>query len=75
MSLKSGIAYVFSQYYVKIKVDSYDSLPIRKRLTLHIVIILIKSVLNKDKNHYYCKINLENYSHELAKKLSPKLFS
>ena len=57
MSLKSGIAYVFSQYYVKIKVDSYDSLPIRKRLTLHIVIILIKSVLNKDKNHYYCKIN------------------
>ena len=75
MSLKSGIAYVFSQYYVKIKVDSYDSLPIRKRLTLHIVIILIKSVLNKDKNHYYCKINLEKYSHELAKKLSPKLFS
>ena len=50
--IKSGITDVFSQCYVKIKVDSYDSLPTRKRLTLHNVIILIKSVLNKDKNDY-----------------------
>ena len=32
-----------------------DSLPIEKRLTLHNIIIRIKSVLNKDKNHHYYK--------------------
>ena len=32
------------------KVDSYDSLSIEKMLTLHNVIILIKSFLNKDTN-------------------------
>ena len=41
-SLKSSITYIFSRYYTKIKVDSYDSLTIEKRLTLHNVIILIK---------------------------------
>ena len=50
ISQKSGITYIFSHYFAKIKVDSYDSLPIEKRLTLHNV-IHIKSVLNKDKNH------------------------
>ena len=44
-NLKSSITYIFSHYFAKIKVDSYDSLPIEKRLTLHNVIILIKSVL------------------------------
>ena len=67
ISQKSGITY-FSHYFAKIKVDSYDSLPIEKRLTLHNVIIHIKSVLNKDKNHYYFKIFLEKYSYQLAKK-------
>ena len=38
-----------------------------KRLTLH-VLIHIKSVLNKDKNHYYYKVFLEKCSHQLAKK-------
>ena len=28
ISLKSGITYIFSQYFAKIKVDFYDSLPI-----------------------------------------------
>ena len=56
ISQKSGITYIFSHYFAKIKVDSYDSLPIEKRLTLHNVIIHIKSVLNKDKNQYYCNI-------------------
>ena len=37
----------------KIKVDSYDSLPTEKILTLDNVIMLITSVLDKDKNHYY----------------------
>ena len=35
-----------------------DSLPREKRLTLCNNIIHIKSVLNKDKNHYYCMIFL-----------------
>ena len=42
LSKKSGITYIFSHYFAKIKVDSYDSLPIEKMLTLHNVIILIK---------------------------------
>ena len=49
-SLKSGITYIFSHYFVKNKVDSDDSLPTEKVLTLHNVVILIKSVLDKDKN-------------------------
>ena len=35
ISLKSSITYAFSHYYTKIKVHSYDFLPIEKRLTLH----------------------------------------
>ena len=50
ISLKSSIKFFFSHYYAKIKVDSYDFLPIEKRLTLHNVIIFIKPALNKDKN-------------------------
>ena len=30
--------------------------------------MLIKSVPNKDKNHYYYKIFLEQFSYQLAKK-------
>ena len=40
----------------------------KKRLTLHNVTILIKSVLNKDKNYYYYNIFLEKCSYQLAKK-------
>ena len=68
ISQKSCITYIFSRYFAKIKVDSYDSLPIEKRLTLHKIIIHIKSVPNKDKNHYYYKIFLEKCSYQLAKK-------
>ena len=68
ISLKSSIVYIFSHYFAKIKVDSYDSLPIEKRLTLHNVIILIKSVLHNDKNHYYYMIFLKKCSYQLAKK-------
>ena len=61
-SLKSDIAYILYHYFAKIKVDSDDFLPIEKRSFLHIiilntkylhVIIRIKPVINKDKNHYY----------------------
>ena len=67
ISLKSGMTYIISHYLAKIKVDSYNPLPIEKRLTLHII-IHIKSVLNKDKNHYYYKTFLEKCSYQLAKK-------
>ena len=50
------------------KVDSYDSLPIEKRLTLYNVIILLKSVPNKDKYLYYYKIILEKCCYQLPKK-------
>ena len=53
ISIKRGITDVFSHYYAKIKVDFYDSLPIGKRLISKNVIIHIKSVFNKEKNHYY----------------------
>ena len=58
----------FFQLFAKIKVDSYDTLPIEKILNLHDVIILIKTVLNKDIDHYYFKILLEKCSYQLAKK-------
>ena len=63
LSQKSGITHIFSDYFAKIKVFSYDSLRIEKTLTFHNVIIHIKSVLNKDKNHYYYKIFLEKCSY------------
>ena len=43
----------------KIRIDSSNSLPIEKILTFHNVIILIKSVVNKNKNKYYYNIFLE----------------
>ena len=48
--------YTFSHSFAKIKVHSYGTLPVEKRLTLHNVIIHIKSVLGKDKDYYYYKI-------------------
>ena len=68
VSLKSGITYIFSHNFAKIKVDFYDSFAIQKILTLHNVIILIKSVLNKDENYYYFKIFLEKRLYQLVKK-------
>ena len=68
ISQKSSVKYIFFEF-AKIKVDSYDSLPIEKRMTLHNVIAHIRSVLNKDKNHHYYVIFLEKCSYQLAKKL------
>ena len=62
ISQKGGITYVFSHYYAKIKVDSYDSLPLEKTLTFHNVVILITSVFDKDKNNYYFNMYLEKCS-------------
>ena len=60
IGVRSGIIYVISYNHAKIKVDSYDSLPLEKTLTFH-VIILIKSVFNKDENNCYCSMFLEKY--------------
>ena len=32
ISLKSGFTYIFSHYFIKIKIDSYDSLLIEKNI-------------------------------------------
>ena len=47
------------QYYLNMKIGSHNSLPTKKILTFHNVIIFIRSVVNKDKNKYYCNIFLE----------------
>ena len=47
IGVKSGITYVIFHYFTKTKVDSYDSLPLEKKLTFHNVIILIKSVFDE----------------------------
>ena len=67
MGVKSGITYVISHNYAKINIDSYDSLPIEKTLTLHNVVMLVKSVFNKDKNNCYYKTFWEKCSYELPK--------
>ena len=48
----------------KIRIDSYNYLPIEKILTFHNVIMLFKSVVNKKKNEYYYNIFLEKGSHK-----------
>ena len=53
-----GFIKIYDSHYFA-KVDSGDCLPIEKKLTLHNDLIQIKSVLTKDKNHYYCMIFLE----------------
>ena len=50
LSQKGSITYFISHNYARIKVDSYDFLPLEKPLTLHNVIILIESVFNKNQN-------------------------
>ena len=58
ISQKSGITYVISHNYARIKVDSYDCLPLEKTMPLHNVIIFITSVFNKNQNNYYYNIFL-----------------
>ena len=67
ISQKSSITYVSFHYYVKMKVDSYDFLPLEKKLSLQKVITHIKSVLYKDQDHYYYNIFLEKCYYQLAK--------
>ena len=59
ISEKSGIADSFKHNFGKIRIDSYNSLPIEEILTFPIVIILIKSIVNKNKNEYCYNIFLQ----------------
>ena len=55
-------------FLIIMQVDSYDSLPPEKTLTFHVIIIL-KSVFNKDKNNYYYNIFLEKGLYQLPKNM------
>ena len=68
ISVKRDVTNIISYNFGKIKVYSYDSLPLEKIITFYNVIILIKSVWNKDKNNYYYHIFLRKASYELPKK-------
>ena len=56
LSEKGGITDSINQNFARIRIDSDDSLSIEKILTFPNVIILIKSVFNKNKNEYYYNI-------------------
>ena len=60
ISVKSGITYIISHNYATLKVDSYEI-----TITLCNVIILVKSVWNKDENNGYYQIFLGKASYEL----------
>ena len=59
ISEKRGITDSINHNFGEIRIDSYNSLPIEKILTFYNVIILIKSVVNKNKNEYYYNMFLE----------------
>ena len=56
---KSGITDSINHNFREIRIDLCNSFPTEKILTFHNVIILIKSVVNKNKNEYYYNIFLE----------------
>ena len=66
VSQKSDITYDFSRNYAKIERISFDSLSLEKILTLHNVIILIKSVFDNNQSHYYYNVFLEKCLYHLA---------
>ena len=49
---------------MKVKINSDDE--IRKTLNMHNVLILIKSISNKNYNHYYYQVFLEKCSDKLT---------
>ena len=63
ISKKSDVTNRTNHNFEKIRIDSYNLLPIEKILTFYNVIILIKSVVNKNKNIYYYNIFLEGGSY------------
>ena len=59
ISEENGITDSTTNNFWKIRIYSYDSLPNEKILTFHNVIILIKSVVNKNKDENCYNIFLE----------------
>ena len=53
VSQKSDITYSIDHNFARIRIDSYNSLPLEKKSTFHDAIILIKSAFNKNEYHYY----------------------
>ena len=64
ISGKSSITCSFSHNFVRIGIDLDNSLAVEKTLTLHNVIILIRSVVNKNKNNHYYNMFLEKGLYE-----------
>ena len=64
ISKKSVITNSVNHNFGKIRIDSYNYLRIKKTLTFHYVIILIESVVNKNKNKYYYNIFLGKDSYK-----------
>ena len=52
VSKKSGITDGINNNFARIRIDSYNSLPIEKVLTFHNAIILIKLVVNKNRKRF-----------------------
>ena len=63
-SKNSGITNSINHNFGKVRTDSYYSWPIEKILTFSNVIMLIKPVVNKNKNNYYYNILLEKGSYK-----------
>ena len=59
ISEKSVVINSINHIFARVRIDSYNSLPIETMLTFLNVIILIKSVVNKNKNDYCYNIFLE----------------
>ena len=64
ISKKSNITISINHNFGQVGIDSYNSLPIKKILTFHNVIVLIKSVVNKKKNKYYYNTFLSKGSYK-----------
>ena len=50
ISKKGYVTISINHNFARIRIDSYNSLPIESTLTIHNIIILIKSVVNKNQN-------------------------
>ena len=49
---------------MKIKSNSDDSLPLNRRLKLHMLTVMVRSIFEED-GKYYPKVFLDEYLHEL----------
>ena len=53
ISEKGGITDIINHNFRRIRIDSYNSLSIEKKLTFLKVIVLIKSIVNENTNEYH----------------------